>query len=97
MEDRWHGLSVRLVQDVDPADNPAMPQAYVTSNPIGKTNMTYNGSSQTLLSSLASGATGGTVKYKLSTSESWYTSNLYAFNAGIYNNISILLIHHLIL
>ncbi|MBR3407761.1 MAG: hypothetical protein IKG86_02835 [Paludibacteraceae bacterium] len=48
--------------------------------------MTYTGSSQTLLSNTASGATGGTVKYRVGTSGSWGTATSYysATNAGDY-------------
>ncbi len=81
---RYQAQSVRLTKYVDPEDNPARPKAYVTSDPVGKSNLTYTGGSQTLLESLASGATGGTVKYKLSTSGSWSTSNPSATNAGEY-------------
>ncbi len=83
---RYAAFSVRLVQDVPENVELSLMKAYVSSDPVGKVDMTYTGSSQTLLESLASGAVGGTVKYKLSTSGSWgtYTSYYSAINAGDY-------------
>ncbi len=80
---RAYGFSVRLVQDVPAGLAPAIPQASVATPPTAVANLVYNGSSKALVN-CASGATGGTGKYKLSTSGSWITYSPYATNAGEY-------------
>ncbi len=75
-------LGVRLVQDMPDELKPEVPKAYTSKAPIAN-NLTYIGSSQSLVTA-AGYATGGTVKYKLSTSESWNTSCPSATIAGDY-------------
>ena len=81
---RYLGVSVRLVQDIPAAEAEALrPKASVATPPTAVTNLVYNGYSKDLVND-AYGATGGTVKYKLSTSDSWSTTRPSATNAGEY-------------
>lgn len=81
------GLSVRLVQDVDPEDETPAPIASVTSDPCAN-NLTFTGGAQYLVTD-AGTATGGTVKFRYKSSSdaeysSWSTTRPKATNAGNY-------------
>ena len=79
-----HGCSVRLVKDMPENEEFALrPKASVATPPTAVTGWIYNGSSKTLVNA-AGTATGGTVKYKLSTSGSWSTTRPSAVNVGEY-------------
>ena len=81
---RGIGRSVRLVQDIPAAEAEALrPKASVATPPTAITGTVYNGYSKTLVNA-AGTATGGTVKYKLSTSDSWSYTRPSATDAGTY-------------
>lgn len=83
---KQEGGYVRLVQDVpDDVALDLRPQASVATPPTAVASLVYNGSSKTLVNA-AGTATGGTVKYKLSTQGegSWSTTRPSAINAGEY-------------
>jgi hypothetical protein len=77
-----YALAIRLIQDVPDELEPEIPAAYATTPPTAREGLVYTGNNQSLVTD-ASGATGGYVRYKLSTSGSWQGSP-YATNAGEY-------------
>lgn len=89
---RSRGISVRLVRDMPDEEEQVLrasrPVASAATPPTPASNLTYNGTGRYLLTSAASGVTGGTVKYRLGTTGTWQTSynhsSISATNAGTY-------------
>ena len=75
--------AIRLIQDVPDGLEPEIPAAYATTPPTAREGLVYTGNNQFLVTD-ASGATGGYVRYKLSTSGSWQGMAPYVTNAGEY-------------